>query len=186
MDQIPGGSSAWPWTGHQRRITNAASPTPGHQRPVTKRFASRTRRKYSHEVLAPARLACDSPGVRVCGSIARHPARRVGHEAGVGRVFAALREVPAQAGLEVSSGVVLLVGAARIKSAEHDHQRHRYTVRNSMEDAPMMLNSDFPEGTCASSHSTIYASQRSIVMQSKVRNTLVSIHSLRLTDDGLL
>ena len=48
--------------------------------------------------------------------IARHPARRVGHEAGVRGVFAALREVPAQAGLEVSSGVVLrvalFVGAA--------------------------------------------------------------------------
>ena len=93
------------------RVINAWSPTPHRQR-----FASRTRRKYSHEVLAPARPARDSPGVRVCGSIARHPARGVGREAGVRGVFAwilaALREVPAQAGLEAGAGVVLVVGAA--------------------------------------------------------------------------
>ena len=107
-------------------VTNAASPTPGHQRPCHQRLAinarspnasppareESTRMKCSHEVLAPARPAHDSTGVRVCGSIARHPARRVGHEAGVGRVFAALREVPAQAGLKHSAGVVLFVSAA--------------------------------------------------------------------------
>ena len=117
MDQIPGGSSAWLWTGHQRRITNARvinarSPTPHRQHNASPPAREEsTRMKYSHEVLAPARPACDSPGVRVCGGIARHPARRVGHEAGVGRLLAALREVPAQAGLEVGAGEVLLVGA---------------------------------------------------------------------------
>ena len=39
-------------------------------------------------------------------------ARRVGHEAGVRGVVAALREVPAQAGLEVGAGVTLVVSAA--------------------------------------------------------------------------
>ena len=48
--------------------------------------------------------------------VAGHFFPRVRHEAGVGRVVAALREVAAQAGLKVSSGVVLrvalFVGAA--------------------------------------------------------------------------
>ena len=48
--------------------------------------------------------------------VARHFAPRIRHEAGVRGVVAALREVAAQAGLEVSSGVVLrvalFVGAA--------------------------------------------------------------------------
>ena len=59
--------------------------------------------------------------MRVGGKIAGHFFPRIRHEAGVGRVvardlFAALREVATQAGLEVSSGVVLrvalFVGAA--------------------------------------------------------------------------
>ena len=54
--------------------------------------------------------------MRVCGKIAGHFFPRVRHEAGVGRVVAALREVAAQAGLEDSAGVVLgvalFVGAA--------------------------------------------------------------------------
>ena len=54
--------------------------------------------------------------MRVGGKIAGHFFPRIRHEAGVGRVVAALREVAAQAGLEVSSGVVLrvalFVGAA--------------------------------------------------------------------------
>ena len=51
--------------------------------------------------------------MRVCGEIARHPARRVGREAGVRGGLAALREVSAQAGLEDSAGVVLVVSTAR-------------------------------------------------------------------------
>ena len=54
--------------------------------------------------------------MRVGGKIAGHFFPRIRHEAGVGRVVAALREVAAQAGMEVSSGVVLrvalFVGAA--------------------------------------------------------------------------
>ena len=72
--------------------------------------------KCAQEVLLSARPARESLRVRVCRGVAGHFARRVGHEAGVrgvgARILAALREVPAQAGLETSTGVVLLVSAA--------------------------------------------------------------------------
>jgi len=62
--------------------------------------------------------------VRVRGGIARHPARGVGHEAGVGRLLAALREVPAQAGLEDSAGEVLFVGAAACQVIPSNELQH--------------------------------------------------------------
>ena len=43
------------------------------------------------------------------GGVARHFAPRIRHEAGVRGVVAALREVAAQAGLEHSAGVALVV-----------------------------------------------------------------------------
>ena len=82
----------------------------------------------ARKVLAPARPARDSPGVRVRQEIARQPARGVGREAGVGRVVAALREVPAQAGLEDCAGVVLVValfvGAAAGQVIRPDELQH--------------------------------------------------------------
>jgi hypothetical protein len=54
----------------------------------------------------------------VRGGIARHPARGVGHEAGVGRLLAALREVPAQA------GEVLFVGAAACQVIPSNELQH--------------------------------------------------------------
>ena len=51
-------------------------------------------------------------------------ARRVGHEAGVRGVVAALREVPAQAGLEHSAGVALVVGAAACQVIPPDELQH--------------------------------------------------------------
>ena len=78
----------------------------------------------ARKVLAPARPARDSPGVRVRQEIARQSARRVGREAGVGRVVAALREVAAQAGLEDCAGVVLFVSAAAGQVIPHDDLQH--------------------------------------------------------------
>ena len=59
--------------------------------------------------------------------IARHPARgvqEVGHEAGVRGVFAALREVPAQAGLKHSAGVALFVSTAACQVIPPDEFEH--------------------------------------------------------------
>ena len=58
------------------------------------------------------------------GGVARHFARGVGHEAGVRGVVAALREVPAQAGLEVGAGVALFVSAAACQVIRHDELEH--------------------------------------------------------------
>jgi hypothetical protein len=62
--------------------------------------------------------------VRVRGGVAGHSAWGVGHEAGVGGVFAALREVPAQAGLEVGAGVALFVSTAACQVIRHDELEH--------------------------------------------------------------
>ena len=67
-------------------------------------------RETAQKVLLSARPALQALRVRVCRRVARHFARGVGHEAGVGRVFAALREVPAQAGLEVGAGAGAATG----------------------------------------------------------------------------
>ena len=48
--------------------------------------------------------------MRVCRGVARHFAPRIRHVAGVRGVVAALREVPAQAGLEVSAGAGAATG----------------------------------------------------------------------------
>ena len=58
------------------------------------------------------------------GKIARHFARRIRHEAGVGGVVAALREVAAQAGLEVGAGVVLVVSAPTCQVIPPDEFEH--------------------------------------------------------------
>ena len=66
--------------------------------------------KCAQEVLPPARPAREALRVRVCGGVAGHFAPRIRHEAGVGGVFAALREVAAQAGLEDCAGVGAATG----------------------------------------------------------------------------
>ena len=81
-------------------------------------------RETAQEVLLSARPARDALRVRVSRRVAGHPARRVGHEAGVGRVFAALREVAAQAGLEYSAGVALFVSAAACQVIPPDEFEH--------------------------------------------------------------
>ena len=62
------------------------------------------------------------------GKIARHFAPRIRHEAGVGgvgaRILAALREVPAQAGLEVGAGVALVVSTAACQVIPPDEFEH--------------------------------------------------------------
>ena len=58
--------------------------------------------------------------MRVRGEITGHFAPRIRHEAGVRGVVAALREVAAQAGLEHSAGVTLVVSAA----IRHDELEH--------------------------------------------------------------
>ena len=63
----------------------------------------------------------------MCRGVARHFARGVGHEAGVRGILAALREVPAQAGLEVGAAVALgvaLVGAAAGQVIRSDELQH--------------------------------------------------------------
>ena len=62
--------------------------------------------------------------MRVGGKIARHFFPRIRHEAGVGRVVAALREVAAQAGLEVGAGVALFVSAAACQVIPPDEFEH--------------------------------------------------------------
>ena len=56
--------------------------------------------------------------------VARHPARRGVRVAGVRGVLAALREVSAQAGLEDSAGVVLVVSAAACQVIPSDELQH--------------------------------------------------------------
>ena len=60
----------------------------------------------------------------MCGEITGHFAPCIRHEAGVGRVVAALREVAAQAGLEVGAGVVLVVSAAACQVIPPDEFEH--------------------------------------------------------------
>ena len=84
--------------------------------------------KCAQEVLLSARPAREALRVRVRGGVAGHFAPRIRHEAGVGGVVAALREVPAQAGLEHSAGVALVValfvGAAACQVIRHDELEH--------------------------------------------------------------
>ena len=80
--------------------------------------------KCAQEVLLSACPAREALRVRVRGGVAGHFARRVGHEAGVRGVVAALREVPAQAGLEVGAGVALFVSAAACQVIPPDEFEH--------------------------------------------------------------
>ena len=70
------------------------------------------RKKYSCLLARHARRCGCACVAAWQGEIAGHPARRVGHEAGVGgvgaRILAALREVAAQAGLEYSASTAHL------------------------------------------------------------------------------